>query len=793
MKSVKKLNFLLWFLLSFSGYTQDQKINKLVDAFDEYRNENYEEKIYLHLDRPSYLTGETMWFKIYLVDASFHIPSTLSKVVYVEILDQDAKPVIQSKIEVNQGKGNGSLFIPATMNTGNYQVRAYTNWMKNYSPEFYFHKEVSIINPFISDTRNRQQAKTKINVQFFPEGGNLVEGIRSKVAFQVLDNTGSGTNRSGVVVDEKMDTVVSFSPDHFGIGHFYITPEANKKYKAILQLEKEAVFELPDVAPVGYALEVSEQTESNQINIRVRTNTDALTRQMLYLFVHARNKTILANAGMFNNNVVQFDMDIETLPEGISHITIFDAMMKPVCERLFFKQPTPLTEISITPDQARYLTRGQVKIDLDVLTQEQVNPYDLSVSVYKIDSLSSSNVNIQNHLLLTSDLKGDIESPDFYFGDSPAVKVAVDNLMLTHGWRRFRWEEVFDTIANMQTFIPEVRGHIVTARVERPDNTAASGVLSYLTSPGKIIRLYPSRSGQDGRLYFEMLNFYGKAKIIVQKYSGEDSTLNVKVNSPFSEQYADRIHHSLLLSEQWKDQLIERSVAMQAEDIYKGNAQFKIPDGIDSTAFYGKPDATYLLDDFTRFPVMEEVLREYVPGVFVRKRKEGFQFLVVDKDPNATFRVSPLILLDGVPIFDEDEIMNFDPRKIKRLDVVQHRWLQGPVGFFGIVSFSTYNGDLAGFELNPNAITMDYEGIQLQREFYTPKYESKKQRDSRLPDQRTQLYWNPMVTTDSIGHAAFEFYTSDLPGDYKVVVEGMNKEGKLVTSSTHLIVKDSNQ
>ncbi len=792
MKRIKNLIFLLLLLAASWGYSQDQKINKLVDAFDEYRKENYEEKIYLHLDRPSYLTGETMWFKIYLVDASLHTPGILSKVVYVEILDQDSKPVLQSKIEVSEGKGSGSLFIPATMNTGNYHIRAYTNWMKNYSPDFYFHKEVSIINPFISDTRDKQQATVKVNVQFFPEGGNLVEGIRSKVAFQVLNNTGKGNNRKGIVVDENMDTVVSFSPDHFGIGHFYLTPETNKKYKAILQQEKET-FELPDVATIGYVLEVSEQTESNQINIRVRTNTDALTRQVLYLFVHARNKTIMANAGMFNNNVVQFDINSETLPEGISHITIFDAMMKPVCERLYFKQPSNSNAVSIAANQANYLPRGQVKIDLNVQSQEQVSPYDLSVSVFKIDSLSSSNINIQNYLLLSSDLKGEIESPDFYFSDSPAVKVAADNLMLTHGWRRFRWDHVFDTTANPQTFIPEVRGHIVTATVTRPDNSNAAGVLSYLTSPGKIIRLYPSRSGLDGMQYFEMLDFYGKARIIVQKKSSEDSTLNVKVNSPFSEKFAGRVHHTLTLPEQWKDQLIERSVAMQAEDIYKGSAQFITPEGIDSTAFYGKPDATYLLDDFTRFPVMEEVLREYVPGVFVRKRKDGFQFMVVDKEPNATFRVSPLILLDGVPIFDEDEIMDFDPRKIKRLDVVQHRWLQGSVSFFGIVSFSTYNGDLAGFELNPNAITMDYEGLQLQREFYAPKYESKRQRESRLPDQRTQLYWNPMVITDSNGHAAFEFYTSDLPGDYKVVVEGMNREGKLVTSSTNLSVKESNQ
>jgi hypothetical protein len=247
----------------------------------------------------------------------------------------------------------------------------------------------------------------------------------------------------------------------------------------------------------------------------------------------------------------------------------------------------------------------------------------------------------------------------------------------------------------------------------------------------------------------------------------------------------------LELSKNWKEQLEERSVAMQVEDIYQSSEQNGSLIAKDSAAFYGKPDATYLLDDFTRFPVLEEVLREYVPSVFVRKRRDGFQFLVVDKESNAPFRVSPLILLDGVPIFDEDEIMAFDPRLIKRLDVVQNKWIQGPVKFFGIVSFSTYNGDLAGFPLNPNSIVLDYEGLQLQREFYSPKYENKKQRESRLPDQRTLLYWNPNLITSDEGKAKIKFYTSDLSGKYNVVVEGMNKSGALVTSSTSFVVKGS--
>jgi hypothetical protein len=231
---------------------------------------------------------------------------------------------------------------------------------------------------------------------------------------------------------------------------------------------------------------------------------------------------------------------------------------------------------------------------------------------------------------------------------------------------------------------------------------------------------------------------------------------------------------------------------MQVENIYSHNPRLSNLQSIDSTAFYGTADNTYLLDDFTRFPLVEEVLREYVPGVFVRKRKDGFHFLVVNKDLNTTFRASPLILLDGVPIFDEDEIMAFDPRLIKKLEIVQRRWFLCPVSYFGIVSFSTYDGDLAGFELNPKSVTLDFEGLHQNQEFYSPMYENKKQRESRQPDQRTLLYWNPIITTDNSGHAAIEFYSSDIPGEYQVVVEGLSTEGRVVNSTTTFTVKGSN-
>jgi hypothetical protein len=189
---------------------------------------------------------------------------------------------------------------------------------------------------------------------------------------------------------------------------------------------------------------------------------------------------------------------------------------------------------------------------------------------------------------------------------------------------------------------------------------------------------------------------------------------------------------------------------------------------------------------------MEEVMREYVPGVMVRKRKDGFHFLVLDDVHRAIFDDTPLMMLDGVPIFDEDEIMAFDPLKVKKLEVVRRRYYLGPLNFPGIVSYTTYTGDLAGFQLNPKSVKLNYEGLQLQREFYSPRYETQPQRQSRMPDQRTLLYWNPSVTTTTDGKQQLEFYTSDQAGNFQIVVEGMTQDGAVGSGSHSFTVNTHN-
>jgi hypothetical protein len=147
------------------------------------------------------------------------------------------------------------------------------------------------------------------------------------------------------------------------------------------------------------------------------------------------------------------------------------------------------------------------------------------------------------------------------------------------------------------------------------------------------------------------------------------------------------------------------------------------------------------------------------------------------------------VLLDGVPVFDIDKLMNYDPLKIRKLDVVSRMYFLNNMFFEGVVNFTTYKGNLEGYELDPHATVIDYEGLQLQREFYAPVYDTREQAESRLPDFRNLLYWSPQIKTNNAGKQEVSFYSSDLPGKYAVVLQGLTADGKAGSQQIQFEVK----
>jgi hypothetical protein len=785
MAALVKLFFCLVFIISALQAIAQAPVSALVQPFDAYRRQTFQEKLFVHTDQNVYLTGETLWFKIYYVNATTHQPTDLSKVAYLELLDKEGKAVLQTKTALTTAGGNGTLFLPASINSGTYRLRAYTNWMKNFNVDFFFEKHLTIVNSFKPLGLPLLKETADYDVQLFPEGGNLVQGLPANLAFKVADASGRGVAVRGWLLNGQNDTIARFVSHKFGIGRFTFAPTENMAYRVVFVDGKGRSFThpLPQVYAQGYAMQL-EDTGADQLKLTVRTNVPSAST--VYLLAHTRQVIDVAEMHPIQKETT-FLLDKKALGDGISHLTIFDADRRPVCERLYFKRPAQPLAITLKTDRPDYPSRTKVTLETNVQTATKAASANLSLAVYRLDSLASVEAgSIQTYLWMTSDLAGRVESPEYYWQpETVDVRQATDNLMLTHGWRRFRWEDVLNSsnatsAARLPAFqfLPEHNGPIIEGSVTDPSSgKPMPNVITYLSTPSKLIRLAVSRSDSVGRIRFELPDFYGSKNLIVQT-NPEDSLNRLTINNPFSTALSKSPLPELAVAESQADQVLRRSVAMQVQSTYWGDRaiQYQYP-VVDSTAFYGKPNERYLLDAYTRFPRMEEVLREYVLGVMPRKKQGHFQLYVLNEPSRAIFDDLSLVLIDGVPVFDMDKVIDFSPLKVQKLDVVTTRYLMGPIMFNGIISLMTYKGDLAGFPLDPRLLKVEYDGLQFQREFYVPRYETARQLESRLPDGRTLLYWNPNLQADASGHSRVEFFTSDQTGTYLVEVNGLAKDG----------------
>ncbi len=786
----RRLIYLLIVMLAgrIHGYAQQEALTNLVNQLRVNQQNTLQEKVFLHLDRTFYVGGETMWFKAYVMDGYFHHALNLSKVVYVDVLDRNQQPFIQTKISLEDGKGNGSIPIPASLDSDNYTVRAYTNWMKNFSPDFYFHQNISIVNVFQRLEEKNKNQDNGIDVQFFPEGGELVDGVKSKIAFKVVDSSGKGISFTGTVISKSGETLATFHPLKFGMGHFTFTPNANEQYRVLIKEENGKVTstELPAIQTQGYVLTI---TDDNQDQLKV-TITGKGMSESSPIFLIAHNRQLVKYAGTQNliDGQASLLLSKKNLGNGIVHLTVFNQNRQPVCERLYFNRPSSSVSIQLNVDKPRYEQRDKIFLQIK-LSSDQSQWVNTSLSIFKNDSLQQIQpADIQSYLWLGSELKGNIESPEYYFSEEEAAMEAMDNLMLTHGWTRFKWEEVLQSQPKTFLFIPEYRGHLINGKVlDKNTSQPVKGIGTYLGTPDKKIHPYMAHSDANGHVRFETSNMFGFRKLILHTGSNQNNS-RIELESPFSSEVSKRKTPYLKLSEQVKAPLIQRSISMQSEDIFfRGRIRNHVH-AADSSAFYGNASEHYRLDDFTRFPLMEEVMREYVKGVRIRNKEDQFVLKVVDMRRMEVFDNNPLILLDGVAIFDVNKIMNLDPLKIKSIDVVTSRYFLGEFNFDGVISLSTYLSDQGGYEFDPGTIIMNYDGLQQQQEFYAPRYESQADRLSRLPDQRNLLLWVSDVTINQ-ENQNLEFYSSDQTGVFKAIIQGISQHGQPVYQTHTFEVK----
>ena len=773
---------------------QDLLMDSLQQQYRNYQSVNLQEKLFVHTDKNFYLAGETVWFKVYSVDASSHKTFTSSSVAYLEILTKDQKPVLQSKVAVNNGSGNGSLILPASLGTGNYFLRAYTSWMKNFSADFYYQQSLHIVNTLKLTAPGTEAVPPSI-IEFFPEGGHMVQGLATKIAFKMTGRDGKGPNCYGAVINDHNDTLSRFRSLHNGMGNFLFKPEKDQIYYAVVYCKDTMLRQkLPVADQAGVVMIISNESEDN-LSINIQASPD-LNNSRLYLFVHTRNILKNVQTGLIKDGQSHFIVNKKDLGEGISAVTLFNSDRQPICERLVFKRPTNLLLIEAKTDKSVYFNRKPVMVDLNSTGKDHnALSGNMSMSVFLIDSLQHiPDHSIVYYLYLSSDLKGYIQNPEYYFTHSDKeADDAVDNLLLTQGWRRFKWDDILEYRKPSFEFLPELEGPVVNGKIiNKITGSPVGNAVAYLSIPGADYAFNSATSDAEGLIRFGFKDIYKNNALVVQPALQKDFNFRIDITSAFSDKYAPVYLPSLNISKIREKELTIRSIGNQVENTYTIEKKRRyVPNNPDTSSFYGKPDRSYYLEDYTRFQTMEEVMREFVEDVRVRREADHFTFKVRNRLFGTYFDNDPLILLDGIPVSDASKIIALDPLKIKKIEVVVHKYYIGSSVFEGIINIKSYSGEIGATQIDPNALVVEYEGLQQQREFYSPLYTSGEMEASHIPDYRNVLYWAPQIITGAEGKAQLHFYTSDLKGKFAVIVQGITADGRPGKAVTEFEVNDA--
>ena len=332
-------------------------------------------------------------------------------------------------------------------------------------------------------------------------------------------------------------------------------------------------------------------------------------------------------------------------------------------------------------------------------------------------------------------------------------------------------------------YLPEYEGHLIRGKIvnirtgEALAQTSVSPLLGFV---GDEIRLFGGQQQEDKEsVLFYTSRITGTHELATTTDSKGAEVYRIDIQSPFALHPTSRMPR-FKMNPAWDEGLTQRNIGLQVTRTFTADSLGHVEPV--RAHFQWQPYKTYLLDEYTRFPTMGETVFEFVESVSFRNTngKRSLFVLLEDLSNQTVSLNSPLVLLDGIPIMDHELIYNYNPALIRRLEVYRNRYSFGGQVFEGILAFHTYKNDYPTLKVGASTQLFDYEGTQRRRLFYAPSYPDEISRESRIPDYRHTLLWMPNVQTGGNSVLTLPFYTSDLPGEYTVTVEGITKEGKTV-------------
>ena len=858
------------------------------------------EKLYVQTDKPNYMLGDTIRLKAYLMNADYLTGSQKSGLLYVQFDDESGKMVKRVLFPVVDGLSWGDIILDSIeIPKGNYTLRAYTNWMRNFGEDYIFKKNITVSqhdnNPLLVNTAFKQvdgkiegemkfslldgriqafknvdlrvvngkknleknklitgidgsahfnfmlpeatektaltiKAQMKGNaeftlpvtlnrpeetdVQFMPEGGALVAGLPALVGIKAAGEDGKGINIKGTLLNNKGEVIASISTLYKGMGRFTFTPKPGETYIAKVDGINKT-YPLPAVNANGTGLSVSSVKDS--LNVQVSFTPTNGRSNSYYLIAQARNIVCYAQTLLFENSAsIAKSIPNSLFPTGIVHFTLLNSAYLPVNERIVFVNHQDQLNIKVNTEKPTYGLRDSVAISLKV-TDKNGKPVTGSFSIavtddsqVKTDSLGN---NIFNSLLLTSDLKGDVEDPGYYFIGNKEPEL--DNLMLTQGWVGYDWKDIiypkYPLPFSAETEFT-VKGRVVNA-FNKP--VEKSSVILFAPRPQLIVM--DTLTDHEGKFKFSGIFPVDTAIFKIQARNKRNKEFNIGIEMDIVKppDFTSTTHLQPWYAN--TDTTLLKNIKVkiqetQAQSLYSGEGQVLNEVSIKAKKFVagsknlnGPGGADQIIDEEELKKADTKTLSD-----LLREKIKGFvDYGLWSRTCFGCKSVPMPYVLNGKLlhfVFDGIDIDKFNDGAIKRehyiknfLDYYTAEDVTGIEIMYNMKFAGNYfNGGFADspqdhayieittrtkhgpfMKVTPGTYLYKALAFTLPKQFYRPRYTIQNKSAAQGTDMRSTIHWEPNIITDASGNATFSFYSADKTGNYTLIIEGADLNGQI--------------
>lgn len=749
---------LLWMLFHLPCYSQNSSAVKdpVAEQLESLSKDNVADVVYLQTSKSIYETDEDVWFKGYVLDAQYFVPSERSKTLFVQLIEEKTDQVVwEKKYEIENGFVNGHLFLQDSLPEGTYNLAAYSSssYTKN-TNEFYAIKKLEILKSInLKAIAKPVEKDSTLHFTTFPEGGHLVSGIESTLAFKAINSKSLPMDISGTLF-ENDKPLLDFKSSHAGMGSFVFTPDADKKYH--IQLTKPALrqkFFLGEIYHSGKALQLLNSTKDT-LTFKI-SQSATLKEETIYLRLQLRGLAYIIARGLLKEKLI-IKIPLKDIPQGIAEVTLFDANAVPIAERLVYVNHEQKLTIKAELSKSDLSTREKLNLKIKV-TDPNGMPVvaHLGLSVYdRLYHNKKDSKNIESHYYLSTQLKGNIYNPAYYFNEQHKDRQqALNSLLLTQGWRNYVWSETnLKELGNSHPVVfDEIKGKI---RLEKPAKKATA----VLGQKGIMVFAADELKGKD-LIATDSMGVFTISPSHLKK--GEGSYTYLKLMTPNDPKYLMQIKDSSF------DEI---------------NKERKI-----KTSLYP-------------FPELKEEKLEVSPPFSERQAINKLKEVLITSKKKIVFRDKYIGKLDSLArklhvsndyVGEPCKILNCPIHPTNTNKPIQGKKYDEYVGFKWLSedrSAYTFSGmnknviykypDLTEAELLALFNIAMIKGYYGKKVFYETVYDEVTINDSS-PDYRNTLFWKPDIITNEQGEATIDLFCSDINTTFLGNIEGVSGDGLL--------------